>query len=91
MAIELKNVALMWLQMCKEKGRYSDSDLRNEIDRMCNIKEFISAMTLPDYILKEKNGLRRSFVEGDYEMILNEIERRCNDQKLIKAIKSILK
>lgn len=91
MAIELKNVALTWLQMCKEKGRYSDSDLRNEIDRMCNIKEFISAMTLPDYILKEKNGLRRSFAEGDYEMILNEIERRCNDQKLIKAIKSILK
>lgn len=91
MAVELKNIALSWLESCATKGKYSEDALHEEILRVCTLPEVQEAMQQKDFTEKEPEGVRKAIQDCDTAKLEKLIQDRIARRRLRRAIKAILK
>lgn len=88
MNIELMNIVFSWLIMCKNKGKYSEEKMYEEIEKVSHVSEINNAAKeLHDN--KEKNHIAQMILECDQNKIYNEILQliqRDKKKNLIKAV-----
>lgn len=72
MNIELMNVVFSWLTMCKKKGKYSEQEMRKEIERTNHIPEIYNA-ACELCKMENKNHIAELIKKYDNDQIYDEI------------------
>ena len=91
MAVELKNIALSWFEMCALSGKYDEQALRREMKRVCELPEIREAVQQKDFAVKEPEGIRRAIQESNVKYIEDFLAERITAGKYRRFIKKILK
>ena len=91
MAVELKNIALSWFEMCALSGKYDEQAMRGELARVCELPEIREAVQQKDFAVKEPEGIRRAIQESNVKYIEDFLAERISAGKYRRFIKKILK
>lgn len=91
MAVELKNIALSWFEMCALSGKYDEQALRREMKRVCELPEIREAVQQKNFAVKEPEGIRRAIQESNVKYIEDFLAERISAGKYRRFIKKILK
>lgn len=88
--IELMNIVISWLKMCKKQGKYLEIQMKEEIKRVCEIKEVShAAMQLCER--ENKNQIALMVYNQEIEEIYTRLMQQIDAQKRVDKIKEILK
>ena len=91
MAVELKNIALSWFEMCALSGKYDEQAMRGELARVCALPEIREAVQQKDFAVKEPEGIRGAIQESNVKYIEDFLAERITAGKYRRFIKRILK
>ena len=88
--IELMNILVSWLKMCKKQGNYSETQIEEEIKRICNIPEIKdAAMQLCER--ENKNAIAVMVHNGEIKQIHDKLMKQILMEQRKDKIKEILK
>ena len=75
--IELMNILVSWLKMCKKQGNYSETQIEEEIKRICNIPEIKdAAMQLCER--ENKNAIAVMVHNGEIKQIHDKLMKQIS-------------
>ena len=89
MNIELMNIVFSWLIMCKKKGKYSEQEMRKEIERINDISEIYNAAS-ELCKMGNKNHIAEMIKKYDGDQIYDEIMKIIQRDRKRDIIKQLI-